>query len=389
MFLKVVIEDGWDGIQGMRNAWLSLLEMESPGTPFLDPDFCRLWLRFRSGTVRERPLVVALYEREELQALAPMCIAVRGRSILSLSRLRFMVSAPYLDSYFLPRSLRGSTLERLLTEAFAAPGCEMMDLFSMPRDSVQLGSIERVIRQLGLRFEASHSPEWMGSYGLVQKDWQTFLARRSSKTRYNLRRAIRGMESMGRHRVETFTSSSDPAPLMQDLGRIAGRSWKQSGDFAKGEFWAELVDLMRRKGWLDARVLYVRDSPAAFVILLRHRGVAYFMQTAYDRDFSQSSPGIYLISRVLEGIHGECGGTFRYDFLTNYHYLRSLSDASRSRIKLRGYPSGLRGTAVSLGFRAMAIRRRGQEISKFESLGDLLEAVPESVADTGGSLKAG
>lgn len=383
--MKVLIEDGWDGIQGMRDDWLSLLGRESPGTPFLDPDFCRLWLRFRSGAVRERPLVATLYDRDELQALAPMCVAVRGRSILSLTRLRFMVSAPYLDSHFLPRSLGGSTLERLLTETFAAPGCEMMDLFSIPRDSVQLGSIERVIRRLGLRFEACHSPAWMGSCGLVRKDWPTFLARRSPKTRYNLRRATRGVESMGRHRVERFTASSEPGPLMQDLGRIAGRSWKQSGDFARGAFWAELVDLMRKKGWLDARVLYVRDSPAAFVILLRYRDVAYFMQTAYDREFSEASPGIYLISRVLESIHGESGETLRYDFLTNYHYLRSLSDVSRSRIKIRGYPAGLRGAALALGFRAMAARKRGQEINRFESLGDLLEAVPESGVDADGS----
>ena len=69
------------------------------------------------------------------------------------------------------------------------------------------------------------------------------------------------------------------------------------------------LQLVAQKGWLRTYVLYVGNRPWAFWMGELYQGTFHSGHMGYDPDFSQYSPGMYLIMKVVEGLyHPESAG---------------------------------------------------------------------------------
>ena len=350
MHLPLAITDDWDRYEDLHEDWLNLLKGSPRPTPFEDPDFCRLWLRYREKS--GDPFVTVLTDGDgHLKAIAPLCIVTSTKMRIRLRRLRFMVSVPYLDSDFIPQNIDSTTIESLLSHAIEHSGADLVELFSFPRQSGSVLAVEKAMKRMGLRFEISHSRPWKNALIRLSGTWEEYLARRSAKFRYGLRRSQRKFQNLGEVRVERYRSPDNLDELIPCLERISKSSWKDSSEYAKGGFFRELIQLTSSKGWLDLHLLILDDNPVAFLVLLRFRDTIYAMQSAYDPDFSKASPGVYLISKVLEDTLTHPGGEIWFDFLTNYDYLARFADCTGARVKILGFPKGVRPWAFSCGYR--------------------------------------
>jgi CelD/BcsL family acetyltransferase involved in cellulose biosynthesis len=76
------------------------------------------------------------------------------------------------------------------------------------------------------------------------------------------------------------------------------------------------LELAAHKGWLRAHVLYLGDRPCAFWIGMLYNGVFVSEYMGYDPEFRQSSPGMVLIMRVIEGFCNHANG----DLVTELDY---------------------------------------------------------------------
>jgi hypothetical protein len=348
--MEVFLAEEWRKYGDLRAGWLRLLESFPGATPFMDPDLCRLWMEHEPQAVQ--PAVIAVGEgREQLSTIAPLCLCATSRLGQQIRRLRFMIPVRWLDSDFIPPGPEVGIAEMILEQAFMEWDVDVVELSGIPGYSSTIPRLEQFAQRSGFAFEILRSDQWRTSGINLTGDWKRYLARLSSKTRYNFRRAERKVTSRGRAVIERYRADDDIAGAERCIESIMGGSWKDPDSYRAGGRWREIIDLMHRKGWLDLRLLKMDDVPVAFLVLLRYGDVIYFMQTGYDRGFDELSPGTFILSRVLESCFEERGPARTIDFLTAYPYLRKLADFTRDRVEARLYPPGVRGTLLSKAFR--------------------------------------
>ncbi len=374
--LKVTIARTWDEFEDIRPDWIALLQDLRRPSPFLDPDFCEIWLRYREESAI--PFIVGLESPEEgLLGLLPFSVLDSRKGGVRLRRLRFAVTASYLDSDFLVKNLRDSEVADAVSYAFGASEADMIDLHSFPSASRNVFSVEQAMRKGGLGFRICHSMPWRNAVVRLDRSWDEYLSTRSAKLRYNLRRAERKLMSLGRIRVERHRHPSDMDGLLRDINTIIESSWKRHLEYVRGTFWGEVLHLLDRRGWLEAHVLRLDDHPVAFLLLLREGKTVYSMQTAYDTDYSEGSPGTYLIYKALDAIFKQPEGQVRMDFLTNYQYLIPFSDYSCGRVGVQAFSRSIRGRIISLLFALRSRRRQSGQTYCFRGSQDVLARLSE------------
>ncbi len=368
--MDAFLANDWEKYSELRSSWLSLLGSIPHPSPFLDPDLCRLWME--SYNPSGSPLAVGVEQSGGLSGLAPLSLNRISRFGIELDRLQFMVSVPWLDSDLLYQSDGEPETTIALDSALDLSGADMVELSGIPVSSATATSLERYASRRGLMFDILYSDSWSSSGINLVGEWPDYLKQRSSKTRYNVRRSTRRVESAGKVGVQRVTAQDNVREVKSIVSEIIQDSWKDPGSYSREGFWTGLVELMHRNDWLDLHVLSISGDPSSFVLLLRYGDTAYAMQTAYVANYSNLSPGIYILTSVLERYFRE-KPVRRLDFITSYPYLRKLSNYTRGRLKLRLLPLSLRG-ALLKSFRRYQ-EMRSDQITRFKSTDDLYSRI--------------
>ncbi len=356
--LRAVLADGWSEIEPLRGEWLDICRNAPNATPFADPDFCKLWLKHRVPSAIPR-VVMLKDDQGRPQALAPLCIAPTRKSGLTIKRLRFMVAVSWLDSDFLLMHPGAGAVPDVLAAATVNCDFDMLDLFAIPCSSPSLPAIEVFGARKGYTLGYLRPPRWTNSLVSLDGTWEDYLARRSARTRYVMRRVDRKMGRCGSAEIEKSGGPDGLEGSLSTLECIVAKSWKDPSSYLRGGFWREFIELMSEKGLLSLYILRIDDRPAAFVVLLRHHKTIYWMQTAYDSDYAHLSPGTYLTTKAMRDCFQHKSLETTMDFLTTYPFLERLADSTQSRLRVRCFPKNPRGRLLSVAFRLSdGLRRR-------------------------------
>ena len=129
--------------------------------------------------------------------------------------------------------------------------------------------------------------------------------RMSNERRKKLRRKIKKFESdpAAPLRVVHYRSESDLEALIRDAEEIARKTYQRGlgAGFADTPIVRERLQLAARRGWLRAFVLYLGERPCAFSIGMLYNETFLGEYVGYDPEFRRSSPGMFLLMRVVEG----------------------------------------------------------------------------------------
>jgi Acetyltransferase (GNAT) domain len=152
------------------------------------------------------------------------------------------------------------------------------------------------------------SPHWRARLGGSYED---YLARRSSKTRANLRRYGRKFEGAFPDAIE-FRAFREPAELEQLLDHTravyAGTYQQALGvGFSDSGVEREITTLALARGWFRGFVLYVNGDPCAFWHGMRYGRVFSTGPTGYDPAFGSHRVGTYVLGRMVEELCREEG----------------------------------------------------------------------------------
>ncbi|HEX2178658.1 MAG TPA: GNAT family N-acetyltransferase [Actinomycetota bacterium] len=146
--------------------------------------------------------------------------------------------------------------------------------------------------------------------------WQEYLASLGSKKRHELERKTRRFD---REASSAVLRTADDASLENDVETFIGlhkTSAGEKGEFmlpAREKFFRNVASTLQPLGLLSLDQLELEGRTIASTISFRYDGVLNLYNSAYDLSLRPISPGLILVSRLIERSIEE--GLRRFDFL--------------------------------------------------------------------------
>ena len=137
----------------------------------------------------------------------------------------------------------------------------------------------------------------------VPDSWETFLARRSTKSRRQLRYdENRVRKSLGsRMELRRLDGQDDGDQMIADMEAVARHSYQHAMGLSMvgSPVQHALIGLAARKGWLRVWMLYVDGAPVAFWWGLLYRGVLTIMTPGFLPSHATDRVGHYTFMQML------------------------------------------------------------------------------------------
>jgi CelD/BcsL family acetyltransferase involved in cellulose biosynthesis len=345
------------GVEALASEWDILAE--SIGLPMLS----HAWVLACASTLyREDELqVITVRVRGALAGVAPLV----ARDRAGVKRLE-LIGSSYLGE---PSGLLHDSDEALheLVPAILNASRPVV-LSRIPEHSPVIARWRSVARGRGL---VAAGPV-AGTVGVpIESGWEAYLARLSSRRRYDLRRARRRAGEAGKVVVRIHSPRPEQVEgMFAELVRIEAAGWKdRSGSSLRQrhhlrQFFRHYAALASRSGILRFSFLDVDGKAIAAQLSVEYAKRLWVLKIGYDEAWSRCSPGLQLLAE-----------TMRYAFeqkLDSYEFLGSDEswlhgwETERSDLSsLAWYPATLSGAWAlatdsigRLGARLVSIARR-------------------------------
>jgi CelD/BcsL family acetyltransferase involved in cellulose biosynthesis len=278
--------------------WRSLLGQDPDAHVFATPEWNRLWWEeFGSG---KDLFILTMARGDQPTAIVPLYrCSENGKRIL-----RFIGGVELTDYLGPICSLEDrDDVARALVDWLISTEVEWdeFDAHCMP---VPFGFAEYLVDwadRAGLEFWLEQ--EEVSALLPLPQDWDSYLASLRSKERHELKRKRNRFE---RNFPDARVRSSTPETLEADIQTFVDMHRGAEGH--KGHFMnPEIAGFFRRiaaafaeKGWLRLDLLEVGDEALASTFGFEIDGTFYLYNSAYEPDYAQSSPGLVLVSELIE-----------------------------------------------------------------------------------------
>ena len=174
----------------------------------------------------------------------------------------------------------------------------------------------------------------------LQGSWDTFhKERRDRKSRYNLRRAARRLDSMGGLEFTHHTEPEDIDTHLEEAFDLYARRprgadsiWRFNGELGRS-FYREMAMAFARKGSMDLAFLRVNGAAVAFAYSLCYGGTYYYNKVGItdDPQVGQFSPGRLLLEHLMERAFS--AGLRRFDFMVGTESYKDAWSTGHDTIK--------------------------------------------------------
>jgi CelD/BcsL family acetyltransferase involved in cellulose biosynthesis len=138
--------------------------------------------------------------------------------------------------------------------------------------------------------------------------------------------------------------------LFADIDSVAARTYQHETGaiFRDSALERELAVLGLRKGWFRAYLLYLDERPIAFWTGFAYGGTfGWRGVTGYDPEFRRYSPGIYVLTRMLEDLSRDPAISVFDIGGGDVEYKRYYGDNRWEEVDVRLFAPGLRGLTVN------------------------------------------
>jgi CelD/BcsL family acetyltransferase involved in cellulose biosynthesis len=357
---NVIPVSGLAGLAGAMAGWRAALEEAATERLFLEPEWVVPWFE-RLGS---RPRALLAAEGGRIRAAAILVESRFGVPALGARVLRppGLGVSDYLDLLLPSDSEAGqSALEALFDWLLQAGGWDLLDLPNLPAESPTAELVAAAANHRGLktlRFETYGCP-----FVALQLDWQSYLASRPSKLRYNLRARQRHFAELGQlHYCHYHT----PSEIASQLGRafeVHARRWHGqhtsttfSSSPAARRFYLEAAGRMAERGWVDLSTLELDGRLLAFCLGFIRDGKYYYYMPGFDPEYARLAPGTALLAHLIETAYAQ--GLREFDFMLGVEpYKQPWATGQRSTSRMVVAAPGPRG-ALALSAFALCLRAR-------------------------------
>ncbi len=212
--------------------------------------------------------------------------------------------------------------ERAVLNAFAAWFAQAQP----PLDALHLPGIAASVRRGRLVEDVQEVPGFAMDLAGVVKAGGDVAAALGSKSRQQLRRALRAYEARGTVQVNEASSVGEALMYFDALKKLHIASWqrrRRRHAFASPHFehfHRALIEREFANGAIQLLRIAVGDAPIGYLYSFRSNGIVYAYQSGFDDGHRGLSPGV--VSHGLALAHNAQRGERLYDFLAGANRLK-------------------------------------------------------------------
>src|SRR5262249_50397213 len=144
---------------------------------------------------------------------------------------------------------------------------------------------------------------------LIPENVEAFYASLSAKVRKNLKYQAKKLvnDFKGDARVVCYQSSNDLDIMIRDAESIAQKTYQRAlgVGFADNAETRARMKLETENGWSRSYILYLEKKPVAFWLGVAYKNVFHSNYMGYDPAIAKYSPGMYLVTTVIEQMSTE------------------------------------------------------------------------------------
>lgn len=139
----------------------------------------------------------------------------------------------------------------------------------------------------------------------LRQDPEAVLARRSRKTRYNLKRTVRtfGEQFGNEMKFHDYSSVSDVRPFLEGAWNVSRKTYQErlldAGLPSDEGFIGRTRNFAAQGGWRGF-LLIVREQPIAYIYVYIRDGIARYAYIGFDPAYAKWSPGTVLQWHMLQ-----------------------------------------------------------------------------------------
>lgn len=188
----------------------------------------------------------------------------------------------------------------------------------------------------------------------IPKTSDEFYRSLGPKTRQELRRKQQKLEKeiSGPIRIRCFRETVEFDEAMEHAEQVAKKSYLRGlgVGFDVGPQTREILRVKAQKGWLRTYILYAGDQPLAFWMGDLIQGTFGGNFTGYDPDIAKYSPGMYIMTKVIEEFcNAKDGAVTKIDFGPGgAPYKASLGKSEADEAAVHIFSRSLKGVGLNL-----------------------------------------
>jgi CelD/BcsL family acetyltransferase involved in cellulose biosynthesis len=291
----------------LREQWDILLEKSVFPSIFLSFDYLHsAYTAFHAG--HSEPFILTLKNDEGLLlGIAPFRRSVRRQGVTDLAVLEYLVTWEVDKPYIIAVNGWEDAVWQAVFSFLYANSAEwdLLELIEMPDSLRGASAVEQLFQSPDYRCLASAGPE--GPCIDLTQTWEQFL-KHHKKYRMALNRLNRLCPG---YQVVTFDNQSNIEEGLERHIALERFSWKHGKvglerNSLHIEFYQEIIPILAQKGRASIHILLSGEGrPMAGIICCSFEQTLYALQTVYDPDFSQFSPGKLLLGLVLKDYMGQ------------------------------------------------------------------------------------
>jgi Acetyltransferase (GNAT) domain len=275
--------------------------------PNSDLDFFHTIIKSRKETAT--PYVIAIPSKKNPKAIAvarlensqlPVKI---GYKILFYLKIKIIVIVyDGLIGEITPQIYE--TIISALREAFNRKEAEMARFELINLDS---GVYKKVLAKISFLFREHFITTQTHWKMHTPNDINNFYSKLSKHHRNKLRKVVKKIDNDFKKaaiRIYCFQSLEEIETMITDVEIIAKKTYQREfgAGFINNEENRSRLILEAEKEWLRMHVLYLKDRPCAYWWTLIYKQTLYSCAMGYDPEYSDYSPGTYLMLNVFENL---------------------------------------------------------------------------------------
>jgi CelD/BcsL family acetyltransferase involved in cellulose biosynthesis len=346
-------------IEALADEWVALEDAVQDRTVFSTFDYLVTWYRNYAGEYGGDPLLGIARRGSRLVGVAPLVVKAGRVGRIPVTRVHFAVHDAHAGE-FLVEDDHPETLAAFLDSLVGAVKFDLICLNGVDPSSDRFRPLAEAAARHRLAIELTDHPN---AFVDLSSGYEQYCSAMSRNFRRTVKRQAQRVASAGRPAVEGVHLTHGLETLESCIARlfeITEASYKLQGQRLADHHRNCLAELARRfgpRGMLHLSILSIGGRDAAVVMGLVERHCYFDVTLAYVEEFSELSPGSYLIQAVLEDL--AAAGIHTVVSHGAHDYKRRWATAFKPSTRMFLFSPGVRGTvARSVRFGMARIWRR-------------------------------
>jgi len=181
-------------------------------------------------------------------------------------------------------------------------GLEKINLINIKQSSPALVFLPQLAEKYGFILDCNEIE--VAPFLALPSSYESYLKQLNSKNRHELRRKLKRMDALKEIKIQRIKDTQnlqryadDFIVLHQKSSPVKAKFWQKKG---MTDFFHEFIYLFSLRNWVELNLLIFEDKIIAALLNFSYFDRVYFYNSAYDREYSSYSPGLFLFHDSLK-----------------------------------------------------------------------------------------